>query len=319
VQLASGAAGLRVIQGAGQKGLPGSQLTSTAVVELFAADGLSAASTGQTVTFTASAGAAISPTSTTLDASGRASATMTVGPTAGTTYIYTATVGTFSVSWAGSASPGTPTHFVTNTSTTLDFAAGSVPSPFPTLRVADALENSVSGVILKITIKENGVTLANNPFQVPADSVGILELSTITSPLTKASTYTVLVEAADPALSVPPVTYNVTIRAAAPAKLVFTVQPSTVAANQPVTPAVKVEVRDQYDNVATTASGAISVAMDSVTSAGVSQVGTGSATVSAGVATFSNLRFSAAKNGVRIKAAGFSLAAVLSAAFNIIP
>jgi hypothetical protein len=321
VQLAAAATGLRVIQGAGQKGQPGSQLATAAIVELVGADGLPAASTGQTVTFSASAGASITPTTTTLDANGRASATMTVGSTAGTTYIYTATVGAFSVSWGGSATPGTPTHFVTNTSTTLAFPAGSVPNPFPTLRVADALENSVSGVILKVTIKENGVILPNNPFQIPADTVGILEVNRVTSPLTKASNYTVLVEAADPALSIPSVTYDVTVQPAAAAKLAFTQQPPTTASNGQ-TMTIKVTIQDQYGNTVTSGSPSninLSVAPGQT---GWNIAGTGSVAPVSGVATFGiqvNNTSGATKNGAQIQAVGASLPAVLSAGFVINP
>src|SRR4051812_40707897 len=100
---------------------------------------------------------------------------MSVGGTAGATYIFSAQVGAFQVQWAGTAQPGKPTHFVPSGSTTLTITAGVAPSPVPTLRVADALENSVSGVILKVTIQQNGVNVVP-PFQVPADSVGLLDV-----------------------------------------------------------------------------------------------------------------------------------------------
>jgi len=318
VQLAAAAAGLRVVQGAGQKGPPGSQLTTPVVVELYAADGLPAASAGQTVTFSASTGASISPTSTTLDASGRASAKMTVGTTAGTTYIYTATVGTLSVQWGGSAAPGTPTHFVTNTSTTLSFPAGSVPDPFPTLRVADALENSVSGVLLQVTIKENGVTLPNNPFQIPADSVGVLEVNRVTSPLTKASNYTVLIEAADPTLTIPSVTYNVTVQPAAAVKIAFTQQPApTVANNGSMT--IKVAIQDQYGNTVTAT--APNINLNPAGQTGWSIVGPASVAPVGGVATFtiqvSNT--SGTAKTAQFQATGANQQPVLSSTFVISP
>ena len=318
VQLAPGAAGLRIIQGAGQKGPAGSQLPAAAIVELYAADGLPAASAGQTVTFSASAGAAITPASTTLDINGRAQATMTVGSSAGSTYIYTATVGTFSVSWGGSAAPGTPTHFVPSGSTTLALTAGVTPNPIPTLRVADAAENSVSGVILRITIQESGVNVVS-PFQVPADSVGLLEVYKITP--TKAGSYTVKVEAAEPTLSIPPVTYNVTISAGPATKLAFTQQPpATVTNGQTMT--IKVTIQDQFGNTVTSAAPSnVNLGVPSGQT-GWSIAGTGSVVPVSGVATFGiqiNNTSGATKNGAQIQATGASLPPVLSTTFVINP
>jgi hypothetical protein len=312
VQLASAAAGLRVVQGAGQLGAPGSQLPVPVVVELVAADGLPAAGTGQTVTFTASAGASITPATTTLDENGRASATMTVGGTAGTTYIYTAQVGSFQVQWPGTARPGTPTHFVYG-STTLTLTAGVPPNPIPTLRVADALENSVSGVILKVTLKEGGVDVIPS-FQVPADSVGVLDVYRLAP--TRASTYTLLIETADPSLGVPSVTYNVTVNAGAAKKLVFTQQPpTTVSSGTTIT--VKVSVQDQFGNTVTSATNAIALAIDPAGVTGWSVTGSGNAV--SGVATISATVSSAsgAKSGVRIQASSGTLSPGLSAAFSI--
>jgi hypothetical protein len=312
VRLAAAAAGLRVIQGAGQSGPPDSFLPDSVVVELFGADDLPAASTGQTVVFTASAGASISPASATMDASGHASAKMKIGPTAGTTYIFTATVGSMSVSWAGTARPGTPTHFVTSGSTTIDLTAGVVPDTIPTLRVADALENSVSGVILKITIQENGVDVVA-PFQVPADSVGLLQVHRLAP--TTAGSYTLLVEAADPALSIPSVLYNVTVHPGPAAKLAFTQQPpSTITSGQTV--AVAVTIQDQYGNTVTAPAQNINLSPAGSTGWSI----TGSVSPVNGVATFSvPVTSSGSVTGAKIQAIGANLPAVFSSSFSITP
>jgi hypothetical protein len=315
VRLAAAAAGLRVIQGAGQSGAPGSLLPDSAIVELFDADNLPAASSGQTVNFSASPGASISPASATLDANGHASARMELGPTAGTTYIFTATVGTMSVSWAGTARPGTPTHFVTNGPTTLELTAGVVPDTIPTLRVADALDNSVSGVILKITIQEDGANVVE-PFQVPADSVGLLQVHRIAP--TRAGVYTLLVEAADPELAstIAPVLYNVTIDPGPAAKLAFTQEPpSTVVSGQTV--AVTVTIQDQFGNTVPAPAQDINLSPAGASGWNI----TGSVTPVNGVASFSVPVTSSigTVNGARILAAGANLPAVLSASFTITP
>jgi hypothetical protein len=310
VQLAAAANGLRVIKGAGQAGSPGSQLPIPVVIELTAADGLPAAGTGQTVTFTASPGASITPTSTTIDANGRASATMTVGTTSGTTYIFTAQVGALQVQWAGTARPGAPTHFISSGSTTLALTAGTIPNPVPTIRAADALENSVPGVILKITVKEGGVDVAP-PFTVPADSVGLLEVYRVAP--NKAGTYTLLIETADP-LGVPPVTYNVTVNPGAAAKLAFTQQPpATVTSGQPVT--VKVAILDQFGNLVTSSSQLVSIGVDPGTTGWSAS---GSANATAGVAAIS-VTMTGSRSAAKIQATAGALPAALSAAFNIIP
>jgi hypothetical protein len=314
VQLSPAASGLRVVQGAGQSGPSGSQLPVPVVIELVSADGLPAAGTGQPVTFSASPGASITPTTTTLDANGRASATMTVGSTSGSTYIFTAQSGGFQVQWGGTAKPGIPTHFVSNTSTTLTLTAGVVPNPVPTIRVADALENSVSGVLLKISIKEAGVDLPGTPLNnVPADSVGLLEVYKVAP--TKAGTYTILIETQDPSLGVPSVTYNVTVNPASPAKLAFSQQPpSTVTSGSPFT--VKVTIQDQFGNTVTSATNTVSL---SIEPGSTGYTVSGSAAAVAGVATMSATvtRTAGAVAAARLQAASGTLAAALSAAFAI--
>jgi hypothetical protein len=318
VQLASAAAGLRVVQGAGQKGPPGSELPMEVIVELFAADGLPAASAGQTITFSAvTAGASITPTTTTLDADARAKAKMTVGTSAATTYIFKAKVGTDSVLWGGSAAPGTPTHFVPSGPTTIELIAGQVPDPVPTLRVADAQENPVPGQFLQVTVTQGGATQASNTFIVPADSIGLLEVYKVAP--TRAGTYTILFELDDPNVTIPSITYTVTVKAGAAAKLAFTQQPpSTVASGSSGT--VKVEIQDSFGNrVASPAPSNVNLAIDPAGPTGWNISGTGSVTPVEGVASFTIQinTTSGAKSGVRLQAVGANLPAVLSAAFNI--
>ena len=317
VQLAPSASGLRVVQGASQSGPAGSQLPNPVIVELYAADGGPAASTGQTIAFSAvTAGGVITPTSTTIGSNARAQATMTLGGSTAVTYIFKAKVGADSVMWGEYAAAGKPTQFVPSGSTTLTLTAGVAPEPVPTLRLADAQGNPVPNQFLRISIRRNGVLLPNNPFILPADSIGLLNVFKVTP--TVAGSYTILVEHDDASLGVPSITYNVTVNPGAIAKLSFTVQPSNVVVNQPVTPAVKVEVQDQFGNLVTSATGSITISVDAATGAGVEQVGTGTVTASGGVAVFSDLRFNAAKTGLKIQAAGFTKTA-LSAAFNVTP
>lgn len=319
VQLAPAAVGLRVVQGASQRGAPGSVLPLPVIIEAVGPDGLAGTTAGLIATFSANGGASIAPTSVAFDANGRAQATMTLGNTSGTTYLYTVTAGAFSLSWAGIAAVGTPTQLIPSGSTTLTMQAGVIPSPIPTLRVADAQGNSVPGLFLKITIKKDTVNVVP-PFNVPADSIGLLEVYRVAP--TIAGSYTILVEA-DPALAIPPITYNVTIIPGPAAKLGFIQQPSGIPSGQTMTPALTVAIQDQFRNTVTTASGTISLSIDPSGPTDWALGGTGSASTVNGVATFSNLQVTTSslvvKTGVKIQAVGAGLPATLSAGFNITP
>lgn len=318
VHLAPAAAGLRVVQGASQRGAPGSVLPLPVIIEAIGADGLPATTPGLIATFSANGSASIAPTSVAFDANGRAQATMTLGNTPGTTYLYTVTAGAFSLTWGGITAVGTPTHFVPSGSTNLTMQAGVIPNPIPTLRVADAQENSVPGLFLKITIKQNGANVVP-PFSVPADSIGLLEVYKVAP--TIAGSYSVLVEA-DPSLAIPSITYNVTITPGPASKLGFLQQPSGIASGQTMTPALTVAIQDQFGNIVTTASGTIALSVDPGGPTGWALGGTGSESTVDGVATFANLQVTTttgAKTGVKIKAVGAGLPATLSAGFNITP
>ncbi|HET9426386.1 MAG TPA: hypothetical protein VFO55_13535 [Gemmatimonadaceae bacterium] len=313
VDLAPAAAGLRIVQGASQKGPAGSILPLQVIVEAIAADGLPATAAGLTATFSASGTAQISPASVAFDADGRAKATMKLGTAPGTTYIYTVTAGAFSLSWGGIAAAGTPKTFVAENGTSFTFRAGTTPDPIPKFRVADSLDNSVPGVNVKLTVKKDGVEIASGI--VPADSIGRREV--YRSPFTIAGTYTILVESVDVTPAVPSLTYTIVIEPAAAAKLAFTQMPASVVSGQTVSPAIVVTIQDQYGNTVTAP--AQNVNLESDPASGVTISGTGSVAPVNGVATFSSVQFNStsARTGVKIKAGGAGLPAVASPAFNI--
>lgn len=320
VELAPVAVGLRVVQGAGQRGAPGATLELPVIVEAFANDGLTAPGAGTVVTFSAGGSAQITPSSVILDANGRAQATMKLGSTPGVTYIYTATANGFSVSWGGTAEVGTPTHFVPSGPTTLTFQAGVVPDPIPTLRVADDQENSVPGVALRVTIQKNGTNVIS-PFTVPADSIGLLEVYRVAP--TFAGTYTVLVESANITPAIPSITYTVTIEPGPAAQIMFGQQPGGIGSGQTMTPALTVGITDSFGNVVSTASGTIVLDRDPAGPTNWSLGGTLEVATVNGVATFSNVQVSTTSttvlNGAKMRATIAGFPAVLSAAFNITP
>lgn len=103
-----------------------------------------------------------------------------------------------------------------------------------------------------------------------------------------------------------------------PHHLAYDVQPSNVRVNTAITPAVKVSIRDQYDNTRTGQNGT-GVSVYAVTPQGkkISVSGGGSTTIS-GVATFSSIMLNQ-PGGYVLGAHTFGLSDILSVPFNVAP
>ncbi|WP_434388557.1 S8 family serine peptidase [Melittangium boletus] len=100
-------------------------------------------------------------------------------------------------------------------------------------------------------------------------------------------------------------------------RLVFTVQPATTAAGQPISPAVKVGLLDASGNPVTAGNPSITLAVASNPSGGTLS---GTTTVSAvdGVATFSNLSIDKVGAGYTLAASASGLTGATSASFQIV-
>jgi hypothetical protein len=242
---------------------------------------------------------------------------LTLGTNAGGIYLYTASIGAFSVQFSEIAVVGPPTQLIANGATTLSMTAGVAPTPTPNFRVADALGNSVPGVPLKATITLGTHTAVIGPFV--ADTIGLADVSKIAAQLDTAGTYTVtFASATTPATFAATLTYTITVNPAAAAKVVFVVGPSPVTANAVMSPAVTVAIQDSFGNLVTSSTASVTIGVDQATGAGVSATGS-TLTVAAvnGIATFSNLKFSPIKTGVRLTATSGTLTSALSGTFNI--
>jgi hypothetical protein len=101
---------------------------------------------------------------------------------------------------------------------------------------------------------------------------------------------------------------------AAAAQLIITAFPGTVNVNKPISLAVLAE--DLYGNVATTATGTITLSLKKKPKGG-KLLGRSSATLSGGMATFSALKFKKKGAGFEIQAAGAGLAPAVTAPFNV--
>jgi hypothetical protein len=101
------------------------------------------------------------------------------------------------------------------------------------------------------------------------------------------------------------------------AKLAYSIQPSTCEAGITISPAVNVEVQDQYGNlIAIDNSTSISLAIGTNPSSGTLS-GTTSKTVSSGVASFSDLSINNAGSGYTLVASATGLTSATSNTFNI--
>src|SRR4029077_13307107 len=109
-----------------------------------------------------------------------------------------------------------------------------------------------------------------------------------------------------------------TISPAAANKLVFTVQPASVTAGAPITPAVQVTAQDGLGNTVTSFTAAVTVALGNNPGAGALG-GTTSVTAVAGVATFPGLSVDKVGPGYTRPAAAAGLTTASSTDFNVTP
>jgi hypothetical protein len=194
-------------------------------------------------------------------------------------------------------------------------AAGASITPPVQVSVEDSSGNVVTTATNPVTI-----AIANNagPGGVLSGTLtatpvnGVATFSNLS--INKAGTGYTLMAGATGLTSATSSAFNVT--APVPAKLAFTVQPSNVAINTSITPAVQVSVEDGSGNVVTTATNAITIAIGTNPGTGTLS-GTATANAVAGVATFSNLSINQAGTGYTLMASATGLTSATSTAFNV--
>jgi len=111
-------------------------------------------------------------------------------------------------------------------------------------------------------------------------------------------------------------TDTVTVNPAAADRLAFSVQPTSATVGNTITPAVQVEIRDQFGNRVTSATHNITLAIGANPGGGTLSGSTTIAAV-AGVATFSNLSINQVGTGYTLTASAAPLTGATSSAFNI--
>jgi hypothetical protein len=244
----------------------------------------------------------------------------------------TATFTTADGNYSSCLTPGTPATCaltpvnltVTAAATQLGFsvqptnvAVGASITP----AVQVSIENAAGSVITSAT---NAVTIAigTNPGggalsgTVTANAVnGVATFSNLS--ISKAGTGYTLTAAATGLTGATSSAFNVTTPVGPPAKLAFSVQPTSVAVGSSITPPVQVSVDDASGNLVTTATNAITVAIGTNAGPGGVLSGTVTANAVAGVATFSNLSINTAGTGYTLTAAAAGLTGATSTAFNV--
>ncbi len=100
-------------------------------------------------------------------------------------------------------------------------------------------------------------------------------------------------------------------------QLAFSVQPTNATANQAISPAIQVEVRDASGALVTTATDAVTLSIGTNPGTGTLS-GTLTVNAVAGVATFSGLSIDKAGIGYTLAAASGSLTSATSAVFDVL-
>lgn len=269
----------------------------------------------------------LSLTGGTLTAGNSCSVSVNVRATAGAPYVNNTGAITSTNANSGTAASAILTAY--GSATQLAFfqqpsntVAGSPINPAVSVQIRDASNNLVatSTVPVTIAIGNNagpGGVLTNTPNTLTVNAVaGVATFSNLS--IDKAGTgYTLT--ATSSGLSSPSATsgsFDISLRPAS--KLAFSVQPGNAAPNTTLSPAIKVEIRDSANQVVTTSTATVTLAIGANPGSGT-LAGTTSVAAVAGVATFSNLSINNAGNGYTLVASSSGLTDATSSAFIITP
>src|SRR6266576_2853968 len=194
--------------------------------------------------------------------------------------------------------------------------AGSVITPAVRVVAQDAFGNTATSFTGNVSValgsNPGGGTLAGTPTM--AAVAGVATFGTLS--VDKAGTGYTLTTSATGLTGQPSASFI--ISPAAANKLVCTVQPTSVTAGAPITPAVQVTAQDGLGNTVTSFTATVTVALGNNPGAGA-LTGTASVTAVAGVATFSGLSVDKVGTGYTLTAAATGLTTGSSTVFNVTP
>lgn len=236
---------------------------------------------------------------------------------------WTANDNTIDASWASllkaallgieikAAAGGAPTVSASQSvvaATPISIPAGSGTSTI-TVTAKDATGNPISGasVVLAATGGSNNLTQPIGTTNDSGQATGTLSSTLAQDKVVSATINGVAINQ----------TATVTITPDAAAALAFTMQPSNTGANAPITPAVVVEIRDQYGNRVNSSANVVMAIGANPASGTLS--GTLTQAAVGGVATFSNLALNNAGIGYALVASSSDVPNAVSSEFNITP
>jgi Big-like domain-containing protein/invasin-like protein len=176
-----------------------------------------------------------------------------------------------------------------------------------TVTAKDGSGNPISGATVVLAATGTGNTLTQ-----PAGTTNASGVATGTLASTVAETKTVSATINGTAITQQP---TVTVNPGAAAALAYTTQPSNTQANAPITPAVAVDIRDQFGNHVNS-SATVGMAIGTNPGSGTLAGTTSKAAVN-GVASFSDLAINNTGTGYTLVASSTGLSNATSAAFNI--
>lgn len=206
----------------------------------------------------------------------------------------------------GSSGPTVSASNSTVTAAPSSITAGGSGSTI-TVTAKDGSGNPISGATVVLAATGSGTTLTQ-----PATTTDANGVATGTFAATIAGSDTVSATINGTAITQ---RAPVSVSPAAAAALAFTTQPSNTQANAPITPAVTVDIRDQYGNHVNSPA-SVGVAIGTNPGSGTLS-GTSPQTAVNGVAAFSDLAINNTGTGYTLVASSTGLTSATSTAFNI--
>lgn len=192
-----------------------------------------------------------------------------------------------------------------------DAQSGTVGQPLAQpirVKLTDASGNPVPNVAVAFVVTSGGGSVT--PTSPTTDANGLAATSWTLGGVAGTQT----VEARVTGLTA--ATFSATATAGSPAKLAFTVQPSSGTAGQTIAPAIQVSVQDALGNRVTSSTAPVTIAIGTNPS-GALLSGTKTVAAVSGIATFSDLSLDKGGIGYTLVAASSPLASATSAAFDV--
>ena len=310
------ASGISIVSGDGQTGAAGAPLTAALVVKV--ADGSGNPVSGATVTWTVTAGGGNpNPASGTTDANGQAATTWTLGAIPGTNTLAAAVAGVGSISFTATGVSGAPSRLAVLTQPSETAQIGTPFGRQPVIQVRDGQGNDVAqgGVSVTAAIASGAGTLGGTTTRA-TDAQGRASFTDLQ--INGATGTHTLIFAAAGFTSVNSTAINITAPAPVATSVGFVQQPTNTTAGATITPAVTVEIRDQFGARMTGATNSVSLAIGNNPGnpAGTLSGGAAVAAVN-GVATFSGLSIDNAGTGYTLTASSTGLTGATSNTFDI--